>query len=34
MREMIIMMSVTAWTWSALVGLAFAIRWAVQKAGK
>jgi hypothetical protein len=34
MREMIIMMSVTAWTWTAVVGVAFGVRWAVQRARK
>jgi hypothetical protein len=29
---MIIMMSITAWSWTVLVGLAFAVRWRLRKA--
>jgi hypothetical protein len=32
MRHLIIMMGATAWSWTALVGLAFGITWLARKA--
>jgi hypothetical protein len=31
MRQMIIMMSATAWTWTVLVGVAFGVRWVIGR---